>query len=290
MPEFTERVRERHQAELAKHADRLSGPGSMVWKIIRQAADECGEQGRCHTALHRDGQDYEWLESFRLNSGRANCHLPFYDYKMYGITTGHYAVPDHRKRLDFKLWCDVVLPGKTSSDGHGNCYETNTALFWKLVKEGRPNLKLCIFETVGGYDHCVVLDGSIMIDHSQHQTRELALDEYMGMTHKGGLNIKHDPEQAWAHYSCWGANDKDCPKTGYETRMLVDTAAQMRVWGPLVMLRRGKYKYKVRGGPPTGKKSWTEFICMMKIPKMEYTEIPEMTPEELDDHLWSGPH
>ena len=91
---------------------------------------------------------------------------------------------------------------------HGNCYESNTELFWQLVKDF-PNLKLMVMNLSGDLCHCAILDGNIIIDHSQFKHRKMLASEY----------FEHNSTD---RYVLLGKDDHAIPKTPAEARARFD--------------------------------------------------------------------
>jgi hypothetical protein len=162
---------------------------------------------------------------------------------------GYIMVPD---REEYEDWARRVLDPDDLT--HGNCYEVNTDLFWKLVKI-QPNLRLCLLRFKSGISHCVILDGNIVIDQSNKRIRKMPADIY----------FKSYDMEVLGH-SVWFARDEDCPKSGHDCRMLVCDGT-IRKYRNIPYPERVKLRYQEKG-PPLLTKSYRELCALRMLNKM----------------------
>jgi|TARA_R110000824_G_scaffold135413_1_gene298706 hypothetical protein len=88
---------------------------------------------------------------------------------------GYFRVRDWEK---YQKWGEEV--GR--EEHPGNCFEANYDLFLKLKAEGHKTIwfvsALLHNGSVGGINHAFLLDGDIVIDHSQFQEKSLCAHRY----------------------------------------------------------------------------------------------------------------
>jgi hypothetical protein len=88
---------------------------------------------------------------------------------------GYFRVRDWEK---YEKWGEEVA----KEEHPGNCYEANSELFHKLKAQGHKTIWLVSAVlhngSAGGISHAFLLDGDILIDHSQYKEKKLCAHKY----------------------------------------------------------------------------------------------------------------